>query len=302
MLNKESKTRLLSELSQGLPSNEVEIITADSIILQRENSITKIPMRKCLEEIYVISLFQRLGIPTVEITSADPLVTEEGIVHTYTMRRLKGAVDLIDHGDELLTPDYYSFLQTVFTQLKQVRFKGFGAISCADNGTITTEFATEKELLLTVTNRAERRQLWPEEELDRLRQDISCGENLSEGVLTHTDILNNVLANPEGSEFYLIDPQTIVSSGNVYWDIAMYLIYANAFRCTNGLKDFMNNFPIDDWSQFSNTARALAYERGSYYKKYNPACFPGILSFLRDLEGNKILVGNEVIERKHYGS
>ena len=108
-------------------------------------------------------------------------------------------------------------------------------------------------------------------------------ECAQEAILAHTDILHNILVNKYG-KFHLIDPQTIVSAANKYWDLTYYLIYANGYGCTSGLVKFLKQFKIDDWNLLLITAKINAYERVSFYTKYDPSKLPGMISFLEGLK------------------
>lgn len=292
----ENKQRLSSELKERFDSLDTEISLADSILIKRSGLITKIPMQRCAEEVFVLQTFKHLGIPTVEILGTDEMETSIGRVSCYTMKAIDETFDLIKHGNMFLNGNYYSFLKNIFDNLATVHLKGFGAIKLADSG-VQTEYESEKMFLMSILNRTAQRKYWPTSEIDELKSQLEELKDKEEGVLVHTDILHNILVNKDGTRFYLIDPQTIVSVANKYWDLTYYLIYANGYGCTSGLAEFLKQFKIDDWNLLLITAKINAYERVSFYTKYDPSKLPGMISFLEGLKQNHIRVENKVLTK-----
>ncbi len=291
----ENKQQLFSELKERLNPEGIEVSVADSILIRRIGLITKIPMQRCAEEVFILRKLKDLGIPTVEITDVHSIKTRAGIVSSYTMREIEGAVDLIRHGNKFLNDDYYLFLKKVFDGLQKTHFDGFGAIKLTSSD-VKTEYGSDKELLRSILHKVESRGYWPSDEIDELKAELDQTECAQEAILAHTDILHNILVNKYG-KFHLIDPQTIVSAANKYWDLTYYLIYANGYGCTSGLVKFLKQFKIDDWNLLLITAKINAYERVSFYTKYDPSKLPGMISFLEGLKQNHIRIGNKVLTK-----
>lgn len=292
----ENKQQLFTELKDKFQTEGAKVIMEDSILIKHGSLITKIPMQHCTEEIFILRTFKRVGIPTIEITDTGEIETSVGRAPFYTMEVVDGATDLIKHGNKFLTSDYYSFLKKVFDGLKTVHFSGFGSIQLTDSG-VQTEYGSEKEFLESVLRRAEKRKNLPPGDLRKLREQLRKTRDTTESILTHTDILHNVLVNKDGTKFYLMDPQTIVSAANKYWDLSYYLIYANGFGCTDGLAEFLRQVKIDEWDKFLLTARINACERASFYMKYDPTKVPRIVAFLKSLNRNKIIIGNQTLSK-----
>jgi len=294
---REHKKQIYSELEARYRGGDAKITIADSILIQQEGRVTKIPMRKCAEEIFVIQNFQRLNIPTVDIIETGTIETQIGEVDSYTMKAIDGAQDVIECGNRYMGPDYYDFLQNVLDQLQTVPMQGAGAIELTPSG-IKSQFSTDRELLQDVFQRTRARGYWPEEEMDALEAELFRYHEPVDTVLTHTDILNNIIADRD-SNFYLIDPQTIVSAANKFWDLSYYLVYANGFGCTDGLAEFIKTRNIiKDWDLFMLTAKINAYERTSFYSQYDPQRVPGMLVFLESLKEGNIRIGNIVLTKE----
>jgi hypothetical protein len=281
---------LKKEISEYLntATDNQEVVVSDSVVIIKEETVEKIPTRKCREEIYILNLFKDMGIPTVDIISSQRVVIPLGEFESYTMRRIPNVESVIHFGNKYLNENFYQFLYAVLSCLKTVKFKGFGAITLTANQIVETEFHSEKELLSSRVDIAERRNNCDTAELHKTNSKIALLEDRSAGNLVHSDILNNILVNRNG-EFVLIDPQTNVSSGNEYWDLSLYLIYAYAFGCSNGLESLMNLFSLDDYNRFFITCKANAFERLSYYKKYDPSKVSGIIQFMEDLDQGKFI-------------
>lgn len=262
-----------------------EISISDGILIKRGNIVEKIPVSKCKEEVHIIKIFQSLGIPTVDILSIEKHSTPLGLLESYVMKKLKNVKNVIMFGNFFLNEEYYCFLNYILESLKQINFDGFGSISIQDNNIIDTEFSTEKELFGKIIASTKRRANIAENELVAIEKEIEVSSNSKQGFLVHSDILNNILV-VDDKDFLLIDPQTNVSSANEYWDLSMYLIYAYAFGCMRGLSGFFRNCSIPDYEKFLTTARVLAYERLSYYKKYDKKRVIGIEQFLYELNRN----------------
>jgi hypothetical protein len=292
----ENKHQIFSELKERLNPEDAEISMADSILIRRIGLITKIPMQRCAEEVFILRKLKDLGIPTIEITDVHTIKTRVGIVSSYTMREINGAVDLIRHGNKFLNDGYYLFLKKVFVGLQKTHFDGFGAIELTSSN-IKTEYGSDKELLRSILHKVEARGHWPSNEMGKLKDELEQTEGAHEAILAHTDILHNILVDRHG-KFYLIDPQTIISAANKYWDLTYYLIYANGYDCTFGLAKFLKQFNIiDDWNLFLITAKINAYERTSFYAKYDPSKLPGMINFLEGLKLNHIRIGNKVLTK-----
>lgn len=281
---------LKKEISEYLntTTDNHEVVVSDSVVVIKQETVEKIPTRKCREEIYILNLFKDMGIPTVDIISSQQVSFPLGKFESYTMRRIPNVESVIHFGNKYLNEKFYQFLYAVLSCLKTVEFQGFGAITLTDNQVVETEFHSEKELLSSRVGIAERRNNCNNADLHNINSQIALLEDRSVGNLVHSDILNNILVTGN-EEFVLIDPQTNVSSGNEYWDLSLYLIYAYAFGCRNGLEGFMNLFSLDDYNRFFITCKANALERLSYYKKYNPSKVSGIIQFMEDLDQGKFL-------------
>lgn len=294
---RDHKRQIYSELESRYQSRGAGVTIADSILVWQEGRVTKIPMRKCAEEVFIINTFQRLNIPTVDIMEMGSIETQIGKVDSYTMKTIDGAQDISKHGNRYMSPNYYDFLRHVFDQLQTVPMQGAGAIEQTASS-IRTQFSTDKELLQDVFQRTRARGYWHEGEMDALETELSQYQKPSDTVLAHTDILNNIVADGDNN-FYLIDPQTIVSAANKYWDLSYYLIYANGFGCTKGLAEFVKTRNIkDDWGLFMLTAKINAYERTSFYTQYDLQRVPGMLAFLESLKEGNIRIGDVVLTKE----
>lgn len=291
----EHKKMIYLDMKQKFGRDGAEVTVADSILMRHGDLITKVPMQRCAEEIFIINTFKKLGIPTVEITNTNSIQTRVGEVPAYTMKAIDGAVDLIRLGNKFLNADYYAFLTKVFEGLQSTSMDGFGAIQLTESE-IQTEFSSDKELLGNVLQMVKKRQYWPKIEIDKLEDDLTEVESDHKAILAHTDILHNILVDTERN-FYLIDPQTIVSAANRYWDLSYYLIYANGYGCTSGLVEFFRGQNIDDWNLFMLTTKINTYERTSFYTHYDSARVPGMLAFLENLKEGKVRIGNTVLTR-----
>lgn len=279
---------LKKEISEYLntTTDNHEVVVSDSVVVIKQETVEKIPTRKCREEIYILNLFKGLGIPTVDIISSQQVTIPLGKFESYTMRRIPNVESVIHFGNKYLNEKFYQFLYAVLSCLKTVEFQGFGAITLTDNQVVETEFHSEKELLSSRVGIAERRNNCNNADLHNINSQIALLEDRSVGNLVHSDILNNILVTGN-EEFVLIDPQTNVSSGNEYWDLSLYLIYAYAFGCRSGFEGFMNLFSLDDYNRFFITCKVNALERLSYYKKYDPSKVSGIIQFMEDLDQGK---------------
>lgn len=281
---------LKKEISGYLNNGENQnVVVSDSVVEIKQETVDKIPTKKCREEVYILGLFKGLGIPTVDIISSQSISLPLGEFESYTMKRIPDVESVIHFGNRYLGEQFYRFLYAVLSCLKTVEFQGFGAITLMANQTVETEFSSEKELLSSRISITERRNNCDSAEIHNINSKIALLEDRSTGNLVHNDILNNILVNKDG-EFFLIDPQTNVSSGNEYWDLSLYLIYAYAFGCRNGLEDFMNLYSLDDYNRFVITCKANALERLSYYKKYDQSKVSGIIQFMEDLDKGKFLI------------
>lgn len=295
---REHKQEILTEL-QDRYASRATVTAADSILIRQEGLITKIPMQRCAEEVFVIQTLRDLGIPTVEIISNQFINTQSGQIDSYTMNEIVGAIDIIHYGDKYLNDKYYNFLGNILRGLRSIKMDGFGSIQLTDSGT-KTEFTSDNELLGSVLTRVRTRNYWPAENLDTLEHELSEIKDIPEAVLAHTDILNNVVVDNQG-DFYLIDPQTVVSAANQYWDLSYCLIYANGFGCTAGLQEFLHTQRLsENWDLFMTTTKINAYERASFYTWYDSTKSPGMLAFVESLNEGKIRIGTQTFTRKDY--
>jgi hypothetical protein len=115
------------------------------------------------------------------------------------------------------------------------------------------------------------------------------------GYLAHSDILKNIVFSKGDHEYFLIDPQTNTSSANKDWDLSLYLIYANAFNMTSGLKQFLETIEIVEWEEFVVTAAVNSLERISYYSRHDSSRVEAIKDFAKKTQDGYLLVGKELI-------
>lgn len=294
----EDKQKLYTEIRDRFSTLDTEVIIADSILIKDKDVITKIPMQRCKEEVYLLRKFEALGIPTVKILDTIDLQTQSaGKLSAYTMTVIPDSLDLIKTGNTYLDDRYYDFLKQIITGLRSCRVTGYGSVRI-EGEDIIAEIENEALFFSNVLDRAAFRNNMPVDELNKLRQDVKLLKNEGRSVLVHTDILHNILVDTKKHNFYLIDPQTIISAANEYWDLSYYLIYANGFGCTKGLASFIKQIGVKDWEKFILTCRVNAFERATYYLKYEPKIAKGILKFWEHLKDKNLVVGEDILSQK----
>ena len=283
----------------GESNPESRIIVSDSIVIIDDKTVTKIPQKSCVEELYILDLIKNLEIKVPTVITSGEITTPFGNFESYTMSKIMSGINIIDADSEVFNPKYYSFLTDIFKKFGDVRFAGYGAITLAEGGEVTTEFRTKKELFHSVVNRALLRPNPNLLDVDLINHNIDneVGEQ-GYGQLVHSDLLNNIIFSRSEKIYYLIDPQTNTSSANEYWDLSSYLLYANAFSKTHMLEDFVAEIKINNWNEFVTTVQVIALERMSYYSRHDTRRVDPMPKFVAELDNGCVLIGNNRIERR----
>lgn len=292
-INFDEIINLLSSVVQE--DKKLNVIENDSFLidLPNENKILKIPSKKPYEEIYLLRKLHSLGlnVPTIRKTGK---INVHGIsIPYYVMDKIPKGIEIIKYSNRYIRKDYYKFLDEYFKRIPQKEYSGWGSLTLDKKKLIKFEFKTEKQLLLSVLERIQLRSVFPKSYIDTIGRSIqhfSFKERKS--VMVHTDLLNNILYSTKNDEFYILDPQTIVSFSNKYWDLAYYIIYAIAFNCTQGLQEFLSTFKDLNNSHFILTCKVLILERMSFYLKYqpDPVIIANLNRFKDNIFSNKLIV------------
>lgn len=271
-------------------------VMSDSIVLSKGSVVTKIPRRKCKEEIYVFERMKAAGINMPKILKKEILSCPLGDFETYCMEKISEPVDVIESESELLTPDYYSFLRGTLESLGNVLIRGFGSITMSDgeSSVISSEYTSKKEFLHSRLNSALSRSASNSINITHNQVEDNVQEDVM-GHLAHSDILKNIVFSKSDKKYYLLDPQINTSSANKDWDLSLYLIYANAFHLTSGLMQFLETIQIEGWEEFVVTAGINSLERINYYSRHDGSKVEEISDFAKKTQDGYLLVGQESI-------
>ncbi|MDP2637679.1 MAG: hypothetical protein Q8P26_01300 [Candidatus Levybacteria bacterium] len=295
--------QLLKKLKTRYEKLGLSVRLSDALLVREEDVLTKIPVKSCWVEVFILNKIKQLGIPTVSILGTGAIGIDGEKLPYYRMNFIPNAKLITDLEEEALNSDYYQFLETVFNGLQTVTLDGYGSITGFKKGKPMTKHGTLKRFFMENLQNIKNRNYWQEDRLDKLALKIEDQPLESNaGFLTHNDIFNNILVSKTKSKsnFYIIDPQTSVSSANQYWDLASYLVYTNGYGYTRGLDTFLARREITNWKEFMLTIELIILERASFYATYDSSRVAGMTKMLEFLDRGMVLVGQTVFSEQDF--
>lgn len=256
---------IIDFLQKKFQLTDYSILSRDSLLVFDNNSprIFKFPVKQAKEEVYIIDTLSSLGINTPKIINSCSLNIGNESVSFYAMERLNDIQEHISQGAE-----YFSFVSYLFSAIKTQKLNGFGKIY-TDAKILKYEYSQEKELFLSVVKRTAKRNFWTSIQIHQLENEITKSDYRPIPILVHNDIFNNILFQTTTNKFYIVDPQTSISSANEYWDLSMFMLYSYI----NGYKDFNHLLKFhkpQDIDHFYLTSKIICFERMSFYSYYSP--------------------------------
>lgn len=293
-----NKDIIVSELRKRYSLKNCDVLLGDSLVLidKKSGIVIKVPARLFDEELYVLKLLSKLGINSPKIIDTGLLYTEDVSLPYYRLELIGSSNKFFETSASSDTlEEYYTFLNKVLTTLKSTSINGFGQLTFSAEP--KWQFRSEKEFFLSQINKIISYHFWSKEEMDYLMLKLQNQNWFDTGVLVHNDLFLNILFSSKNRQFYIIDPQTTISSANEYWDLSHYTLYANAFNQTSGLANFIKSQIIRDWEKFIFTAQIITYERIRFYYKYDKTRVPVMNSFLEQLKNGNLMTGNKTVSK-----
>lgn len=243
--------------------------TSDSMIFilncGGDMRLLKIPKKNCDTEVQILNDMRANGISTPIVYQKLVLPLQQGPVESYIMEFLSDVIPTEQLDDASYRRVIPNILPSLLDKLRSTRvFNGFGSVV---NG--IGVYRTEEDFVISILNRIKERRFdisGIEDKVNDYVRRMKFSTSFS-GVLAHNDLYKNILVNSGFDGFYVIDPQTSVSSAPRIWDLCQYKIYESVYRRWSLDPIYRESIENDDYVAFCTFLISL--ERASYFISYD---------------------------------